>query len=187
MRKIKKLLASFLVVAMISAIATVPASANTFIYEKEANALYTLGLYKGISEVKFEPDLGTNLDRQTGVVMLLRMFGQEEEAKELTYEEADEILSVFKDSGNIANWSKRQVAYAVEKGYVKGYAEDSTFRPTAGLNGKAYCSLILQQLGYDGDFQYNKAATKLSEVGGLISIQVNLFNSDTTINKDFLV
>lgn len=187
MRKIKKLLASLMAMAMISAIATVPASANTFIYEKEANALYTLGLYKGISEVKFEPDLGTNLDRQTGVVMLLRMFGQEEEAKELTYEEADEILSVFKDSGNIANWSKRQVAYAVEKGYVKGYAEDSTFRPTAGLNGKAYCSLILQQLGYDGDFQYNKAATKLSEVGGLTSIQANLFNSDTTINKDFLV
>jgi len=187
MKIIKKLVGIIIVASIISSIATVPVSANTYIYEKEANILYKLGLYKGISETRFDPDLGTALDRQTGVVMLLRIFGQEEEAKLLTYEKANAILTKFKDADKIADWSKRQVAYAVDKGYVKGYSEDSTFRPTSGLNGKAYCSLILQQLGYDGDFQYDKAAIKLSEVGGLTTIQANLFNSDTTLIKDSLV
>lgn len=187
MKIFRKILGVIIAASMISSIAMVPVSANTYIYEKEANALHKLGLYKGINESWFDPDLGTALDRQTGVVMLLRMFGQEEEAKQLTYDRANTILSRFKDSEKIADWSKRQVAYAVEKGYVKGYSEDSTFRPTSGLNGKAYCSLILQQLGYDGDFQYDKAATKLSEVGGLTSIQANLFNSNETLIKDSLV
>lgn len=187
MKRIKKAFSALMAFAIFTSIAVTSVSANSFIYEKEAYALYKLGLYKGINETWFDPDLGTALDRQTGVVMLLRMFGQEEEAKKLTTEEANAILSKFKDSGTIASWSRKQVAYAVEKGVVKGYSEDSTFRPTVGLNGKAYCSLILQQLGYDGDFQYNKAASKLSEVGGLTAIQGNLFNSDTTLIKDSLV
>jgi len=187
MKIFKKILGMIVAASIISSIVYTPALANTYIYEKEANILYKLDLYKGINETWFDPDLGTSLDRQTGVVMLLRIFGQEEEAKSLTYEKANAILSKFKDANKIADWSKRQVAYAVEKGYVKGYSEDSTFRPNVGLNGKAYCSLILQQLGYDGDFQYDKAATKLSEVGGLTTIQANLFNSDAILIKDSLV
>lgn len=187
MKRVKKAITALLAVAIVSSITVMPASASTFIYEKEANALYELDLYKGINESWFDPDLATALDRQTGVVMLLRMFGQEEEAKKLTKEKANSILSKFRDSGSIADWSRKQVAYAVDKGFVKGYSEDSTFRPSTGLNGKAYCSLILQQLGYDGDFQYDKAASKLSEIGGLTSIQGNLFNSNATLIKDSLV
>lgn len=187
MKRLKKVLTSLLAIAMVSSIAVMPASANTFIYEKEANALNKLGLYKGISEARFDPDLSATLDRQTGVVMLLRLFGQEEEAKKLTNEKANSILSKFRDSGSIAGWSKKQVAYAVDKGFVKGYSENSTFRPSIALNGKAYCSLILQQLGYDGDFQYDKAASKLSEIGGLTSMQGNMFSSDAKLIKDSLV
>ena len=187
MKIFKKVLISLLAIAMVSSIAVMPVSASAFIYEKEANALNKLGLYKGINESWFDPDLAANLDRQTGVVMLLRMFGQEDEAKKLTNEKANSILNKFRDSGSIADWSKKQVAYAVDKGFVKGYSEDSTFRPSTALNGKAYCSLILQQLGYNGDFQYDRAASKLSEIGGLTSIQGNMFNSDTTLTKDSLV
>ncbi len=187
MRSFNKILSALVATAMSASIAIMPVSAKTFVYENEANALYKLGLYKGINETYFEPDLGTGLDRQTGVVMLLRMFGQEDEAENLTYESADRILSKFKDASSIASWSKRQVAYAVEKGFVKGYSEDSTFRPANPLNGKAYCSLILQQLGYDGDFQYDRAASKLYEIGGLTSVQANTFNSDAGLIKDYLV
>ncbi len=187
MKNFNKILSALVATAMSASIAIVPVSAKTFVYENEASALYKLGLYKGVNETYFDPDLEAGLDRQTGVVMLLRMFGQEDEAKAYTYERADRILSKFRDAGNIATWSKRQVAYAVEKGYVKGYSEDSTFRPTNPLNGKAYCSLILQQLGYDGDFQYDRAATKLSDVGGLTSVQANTFNSDAGLIKDYLV
>lgn len=187
MKNLKKMLAALLVVAMIASIAVVPAFAETFSYESQATALNKLGLYKGISETEFVPDLGTALDRQTGVVMLLRMFGQEEEALLLSDEQAAEKLAKFKDAGTIEGWAKKQVAYAVDKGFVKGYPEDATFRPAAGLNGKAYCSLLLQQLGYDGDFDYHSAALKLSEIGGLTDAEATLFNSDAQIKKDTLV
>ncbi|NLL06771.1 MAG: hypothetical protein GX270_13530 [Clostridiaceae bacterium] len=187
MKNLKKMLASLVVVAMMASMALVPAFAATLSYEKEAEQLNKVGLYLGISETEFIPDLETLLDRQTGVVMLLRMFGQEEEAKLLSDEEANSMLAKFTDAGTIADWAKKQVAYAVDKGVVKGYAEDSTFRPSAGLNGKAYCSLLLQQLGYDGDFDYHQAATKLAQVGGLNASQAALFNSDAQINKDSLV
>lgn len=187
MKNLKKMLASLVVVAMMASMALVPAFAATNSYEKEAVQLNKVGLYMGISETEFVPDLETLLDRQTGVVMLLRMFGQEDEAKLLTDEQANSMLAKFTDAGTIADWAKKQVAYAVDKGVVKGYAEDSTFRPSAGLNGKAYSSLMLQQLGYDGDFDYNQAATKLAQVGGLNASQAALFNSDAQINKDALV
>jgi len=187
MKNLKKMLASLVVVAMMASMAIVPAFAATLSYEKQAEQLNKVGLYMGIDPDKFVPDLETLLDRQTGVVMLLRMFGQEEEAKLLSDEQANSMLAKFTDAGTIADWAKKQVAYAVDKGVVKGYAEDSTFRPAAGLNGKAYCSLLLQQLGYNGDFDYHQAATKLSQVGGLNASQAAMFNSDTQINKDSLV
>jgi len=187
MKRLKKILTTLIAVAMTASIAVMPVTASGYTYENEAAALNKLGLYKGVSLNEFDPDLGRLLDRQTGVVMLLRIFGQEEDAKGYTEERADSILSKFRDSDSIADWAKRQVAYAVERGYVKGYLEDSTFRPTNALNGKAYCSLILQQLGYNGDFQYDRAASKLSEVGGLTALQGNLFNSDTGLKKDSLV
>lgn len=186
MKNLKKMLSSLVVAAMIASMAMVPAfAANS--YEKEAEQLYKAKLYMGTSETEFVPDLGTLLDRQTGVVMILRMFGQEEEAKLLSDEQANSMLAKFTDAGTIADWAKKQVAYAVDKGVVKGYAEDSTFRPSAGLNGKAYCSLMLQQLGYNGDFDYHMAATKLAQAGGLNASQVALFNTDSQINKDSLV
>ena len=186
MKNLKKVLASLLVVALMASMAIVPAFAEAFSYEKEAVQLNQVGLYLGIREDVFDPDLGTALDRQTGVVMLLRIFGQEEEAKLLTNEQADALLAKFTDAGTIADWAKKQVAYAVDKGVVKGY-EDSTFRPTAGLNGKAYASLLLQQLGYDGEFDYHQAAIKLSQIGGLTASQATVFNSDAQLNKDALV
>lgn len=188
MKNLKKVLASLVVVAMMASMAIMPAFAETFNYQAEAEKLYAVGLYKGISTDPNNPDLDlqTLLDRQTGVVMLLRLFGQEEEAKLLSDEQANSLLAKFTDAGEIADWAKRQVAYAVEKGFVKGY-EDSTFRPTAGLNGKAYASLLLQQLGYDGEFDYHQAAIKLSQVGGLTASQATTFNSDAQLNKDALV
>lgn len=187
MKYFKKIIAALSVVAISATIAVFPVSAIKFVYEKEAEALYILGLYSGISLNSFLPELAAQMDRQTGVVMLLRLFGQEQEAKLLTDEKTDSILSKFTDANSIAAWSKKSVAYAVEKGYIRGYLEDSTFRPTDALNGKAYCSLILQQLGYDGDFQYHNAAFRLSEVGGLTTLESKNFNNDNVLIKDSLV
>ena len=165
----------------------VPAFADSFSYEKEAEILYKLGLYKGTSVDDYVPNLEGKLDRQTGVVMLLRLFGQEEEALEIPMADAAAKLAAkFSDAADIADWAQRQVAYAVEKGYVKGYP-DGTFGPNADLNGLAFASLILQQLGYDGDFVFDQAAYKLQEFGGLTEEQAKIFNSKEGINRDSMV
>ncbi|WP_265447800.1 Ig-like domain-containing protein [Acetivibrio straminisolvens] len=186
MKNLKKLLAVLVVISMVSTF-LVPAFADSFSYEKEAEELYKLGLYKGTSETEYVPNLEGKLDRQTGVVMLLRLFGQEDEALEIPMEEAAATLAAkFSDAADIADWAQRQVAYAVEKGYVKGYP-DGTFGPNADLNGLAFCSLILQQLGYDGDFVYDEAAYKLQQFGGLTEEQAKIFNSKEGINRDSMV
>jgi len=186
MKNLKKVLAVLVVISVISTL-LVPAFADSFSYEKEAEILYRLGLYKGTSETEYVPNLEGKLDRQTGVVMLLRLFGQEDDALEIPMDEAAQTLAAkFKDAADIADWAQRQVAYAVEKGYVKGYP-DGTFLPNADLNGLAFCSLILQQLGYDGDFVFDEAAYKLQEFGGLTAEQAEAFNNKNGINRDSMV
>ena len=188
MKNLKKMLAVLVVISMISTF-FVPALAaeDSYTYEAEAEKLYELGLYKGTSTTVYEPNLGGKLDRQTGVVMLLRLFGQEEEALQMATEDAaTKLAAKFTDAAEVADWAQRQVAYAVEKGYVRGLP-DGTFAPTADLNGKAYCSLILQQLGYDGDFTYDTAAFDLSSKGGLTEAQAQIFNSNAGINRDSMV
>lgn len=186
MNSLKKMIAMLVAVAMLATFVVPAFAADGFTYETQAKNLYDLGLYKGTDSTTYVPNLGGKLDRQTGVVMLLRLFGQEEDALALTTEDAAAKLASFTDAATIADWAQKQVAYAVNKGYVKGYP-DGTFKPAADLNGKAYSSLILQQLGYDGDFDYATAALYLKEVGGLNAAEGGLFNADSGINRDALV
>nr|MBP7176504.1 S-layer homology domain-containing protein [Thermoclostridium sp.] len=156
-------------------------------YENEAGQLNKAGLYNGISKEKFDPDLRSALDRQTGVIMLLRMFGQEDEALLLSDADANAKLAKFTDGGTVAAWAKKQVAYAVDKGLVKGIEIKGKFyfQPSAPLVGKAYALLILQQLGYSGDFNYNESLTELANGGGLTAIQAVSF--DKALIKDEVV
>ena len=95
----------------------VPAlAADSYTYEAEAEKLYELSLYKGTSTTVYEPNLGGKLDRQTGVVMLLRLFGQEERTLQMATEDAaTKLAAKFTDAAEVADWAQRQVAYAVER------------------------------------------------------------------------
>lgn len=187
MMNLKKMSAALVASAMVASMAVSPAFAATFTYENEANALHTAGLYAGTSETEFVPNLEAKLDRETGVTMLLRMFGQEDEAKLLSEADANAKLAKFTDGGTVSAWAKKQVAYAVDKGFVKGIENKGSFsfQPKAPLVGKAYASLILQQLGYNGAFNYNEALTALSNAGGLTAAQAVSF--DKEFIKDDLV
>ena len=78
MRNLKKLVALFVAIAMISTL-MVPAFADSsFKYEEEAKDMYDLGLFLGESETEYVPNLGELLSRETGAVMLLRIFAQED-------------------------------------------------------------------------------------------------------------
>ena len=118
---------------------------SAYTYTAEAQKLNDLGLYKGIGTETFDPDLGTALNRETGVIMLLRIFGLEAEAEAIT--DADATIAMFTDAASISAWAKNAVAYAVTNGLVVGYP-DGTFGPKVALNGKAYATLILNNSGF---------------------------------------
>lgn len=186
MRNLKKLVALFVTIAMITTLIVPALADSSFTYEGEAEDLYDLGLFKGESETEYLPNLGDMLSREAGAIMFLRLTGEEDDALEMSDGDASAKLAIFSDGAEISNWAKKQVAYATDKGYIKGYP-DGTFAPKAALNGKAYSSLVLQLLGYDGDFNYHEAATSLSEVGGLTSSEAATFNTDNAINRDAAV
>lgn len=188
MKKVKKFLVTVILAAILMQAVpfTVAVWAGGYNYESQANALNKLGLYKGISETEYIPDLGSAVNRETGVVMLLRIFGQEEEALLLSNADANAKLANFKDGGTVSEWAKKQVAYAIDKGFVKG-TPNKTFEPSASLNGKAYCSLILRELGHDVDAEsYNVAPQKLSEIGGLTSAEAVRLGEKNLIRDDLV-
>ncbi len=157
------------------------AYADGFKYENQAKTLNDLGLYQGISEQRFEPDLGSTLNRETGIVMLIRLFGLEIEASNIT--NADEILSKFSDAGEISTWAKNAVACAVQKGLVVGYP-NGAIGAKQPLNGKAYCSLILRQLGYTPD--YHQAPSELAAKGGILPQEAQLYTNKNLIKDDLV-
>lgn len=156
-------------------------SAEGFNYRAEAQKLNDLGLYNGISTTAYNPDLSALLDRETGVLMLLRTFGLESEAEAIT--DADRTLAKFSDASKISGWAKKAVAYAVKKGLVQGYP-DGTFGPRAAMKAEAYCTLILRQLGYTPD--YDNAPLELADKGILSPEEAAKF-VDKDLIKDDLV
>jgi hypothetical protein len=190
MRNLKKYLAVALTVAMMTlAIAPAAVFANSE-YSDEAQALYELGLYKGLSETEFVPDLDSTLDRQTGAVMILRMFGLEEEALLLSYEEAREILrGKFSDADEVAEWAVRQVAYATEQGVIAGFP-GGTFGPTLLLTGRQYLALTLNMLGYDQELRnkgFDSAGELFYEVSEITISQELAYDQPNAIQKSVLV
>lgn len=164
MRNLRKLTAVFLAALMLTSMNAVFANDSTTANADKAALLRDLGLYKGISTSTFDPDLDTVLDRETGVVMFLRIFGLESEVETIT--DADVILAQFSDAATISGWAKNAVAYAVKNGLVQGYT-DGSFGPKVALKAETYCSLILIQLGYIPD--YKNAPSELADKGGLTS------------------
>ena len=183
MMKVKKILAMFIAVCVLATF-TIPAfAADNFIYKSEAQVLNNLGIYNGISATSFNPDLGTILDRQTGVVLLLRLFGLETKALSITSEDETLALRSYTDANLIGLWARKQVAYAIKNGLLQGMTS-TTIGPNSNLNGKMYCTLILRQLGYTP--VYNDAPAKLADAGGITVVQAFKFMNKILIKDDFV-
>ncbi|MDD3269450.1 MAG: S-layer homology domain-containing protein [Syntrophomonadaceae bacterium] len=174
----------YLLLVLIATLIPISSSAaESFYNEAQAAALNHLGLYNGISNTSFNPDLGASLNRETGVVMLLRLLGLQDDALAMTDAQANTILLKFTDAARISSWAKKSVAYAVQNGLVFGFP-DGTFAPQANLVGEAYCSLILRQLGYTPN--YDTAAAELANAGGLTSAQAMRFSNKALIKDDLV-
>jgi len=187
MKNLKRLLSVLIVVAMLVT-AMLPASAaSSYNYEDEARALYDLGLYAGISKTEYQPDLGSKLTREQGVVLLVRFMGAEDEANALSEAEADTELTFFKDKASISSWAKKSVAYALRKKWVSGFP-DGTFKPQGELLGKQFATMYLVAMGYTPDSTIYQsaafyAANLSTEVGGITLAEASAWN-DKVMTRD---
>ncbi|WNS41217.1 clostripain-related cysteine peptidase [Paenibacillus sp. MMS20-IR301] len=155
-----------LIILLIFLLAAAPSAAAQS--SNYAEGLNHLGLFSG-TENGYE--LSRVPTRAESLVMMLRLWGKEDEALKSTYK------NPFKDTG----WESRYVSYAYAKGVVNGINEYSFGgnRPTS-LN--QYCSMVLRVLGYSetkGDFTYETAVSFASLVLGIDLTKDPEFNRGT--------
>jgi hypothetical protein len=123
--------------------------------EDKAITLYYLGLFKG-TDTSFDLDRAPT--RTEAVVLLLRMLGKEQEAKDSSY------IHPFND---VPAWADKYIAYAYNKGLANGYTA-TTFGASDNAVPEQFLTFALRALEYsdkDGDFTYKEAIKKAEEVG----------------------
>ena len=155
------------------------ASNNEPKYYDQASALYELGLFKGTgTNADGTPifDLTAPANRIQGLVMLIRLLGEEQDALAYTG------TCPFTD---VPAWAKQYAGYAYAKGYTKGTTA-TTFGADDALLGKAYLTFVLRALGHsdaNGDFSYNEAITFAVSLGLIAEGQCegNLLRDDCAL------
>lgn len=182
MRKLRKYVASTVVAAMMLAI-TLPAFAAVSAPATSADALYDLGLYKGTSTTSFNPDLASQLTRETAATLVVRMAGQEKQANALSDVAAKEIINGagITDTNSIATWALGHVAIAVQDGVIQGFP-DKTFKPQEKLSGQQLMAMFMQKLGYT-NFQFATVVEEFGTVAGLTSAEKTLLGNPSMITK----
>ena len=150
-----------LVLAAVLCLSAVPALAaegrGAADAETAAEALYDLGLFKGIGRRAdgapvFALDAAPN--RAEAITMLVRLLGKEDEAR------AGSWTTPFTD---VPNWAAPYVGYAYAKGLTKGISR-TQFGSTQAVTDSQYLTFVLRALGYSSqtDFRWN-AAWELSD------------------------
>jgi hypothetical protein len=146
-------------------------------YTKYAEGLHELGLFQGTST-------GYALDRKStrieGLVMLVRLMGEEENAK------AYQGIHPFRD---VPKWADRYVAYAYGKGYTRG-SSATTFGPSDLMTGNQYLTFLLRALGYDdtaGDFVWSSAVKTAADKGILSTADANEILRSRYFYRDHVV
>ena len=141
----KRFLTVFFTALLLTAALCVTASASD--YDDAAQDLSAIGMFRGTAS-GFELDRAPK--RSEAAIMLVRLYGAEEEAK-AAYD-AGEISHPFTD---VSEFTSPYVAWLYNKGITKG-ATATTFGSAGPCSAKMYCAFLLRALGYeDGvDFQY---------------------------------
>ena len=106
---------------------------------EEANNLKRLGLFCGTNN-GFE--LERTPTRLEGLVMLIRLMGEDEDAQKCNE------VHPFED---VPTWGNGYVAWAYSKGYTTGTSK-TQFSPDNSMKANEYFAFILRALGYGKDF-----------------------------------
>lgn len=146
-------------------------------YNALAEALKTMGLFRG-SDVSFGSgyDLESTPTRIQGLVMFLRLIGEEQAA--LNYPGSGITFA------DVPEWAIPYVAYAYDKGYTKGQEIDSQWRVVFGsdypLAARDYMTFLLRALGHaEGSaFTWENAIADAQRLGVLSEGEVQLLNEE---------
>lgn len=166
MRNLRKLTAVVIAIALVltSMTAAFAATGATPVNGDKAIVLNELGLYAGVSSTTFDPDLESNLTREQGTILLLKLFGLDAKAAALTDAEVATALTGKTDAAKVSDWAKKAVAYAVANKIMSGKS-DATVNPSDKITGAEFATLIVKTMGYDVA-DWTKAVTQLSEIKG---------------------
>ncbi len=166
----KKQISCLLVSLFLIAGLSLPISASDSSALEKAEALYSLGLFKG-------SDSGYELERQAtrgeAAVMLIRVLGQDEKSK------AQQYSHPFTDIPSGARaWAGYQIAWLYENNLVNGIG-GAKYGFYESITDQQFITMLLRALGYSdsrGDFKYTDAA------GFAVSINMIDENYKASIN-----
>ena len=162
----KRFLTCLAAVLALSATLCVGAAASDF--DAVAEDLSAIGMFRGTSD-GFELDRAPT--RSEAAIMLVRLYGAEETAKEAY--DAGTLRCPFTD---VSAFSAPYVAWLYENGIANGTSA-TTFGSSQPCSAKMYCAFLLRALGYeDGtDFAYADTLTFAQSKGIYDSL---LFSGD---------
>ena len=152
-------------------------SGYTAQYTIYADALSDLGLFSG-SNAGYELERAST--RAEGLVMLLRLLGEEKQAAAYTGNHP------FQD---VPAWADRYVAYAYSKGYTSGMSA-TEYGSQRSLSLNDYMTFLLRALGYNdsqGDFAWKTAADTAVTKGILTQTHQQQIVSRGTLYRDDIV
>ena len=153
----KKSFITIVIVFVLAGALLVSASAASFGHL--ADDLNALGLFRGTNNGY---DLESAPNRGQALVMLIRLYGLEEEAL------ACESGHPFADLTSAQDWLSPYVAFAYENGFTTGTSA-TTFSPNDLCSAQMYVTFVLRALGYSdapgGDFTYADAIDFGTEAG----------------------
>ncbi len=132
----KRILALVCVLALLFSAAAVYAASYTSKQLRIANALNHIGLFLGTGSGY---ELNRALTRTEGMVLLVRMLGQERNVKNGRYG------CPFTD---VDDWAVNYVGYAYENGITNGYS-DTVLGAEDPMTDYMFVTLTLRALGYD--------------------------------------
>ena len=128
---------------------------------------------------------GYGLDREAtrmeGVIMLIRLMGKEDAAREMQQQPCS-----FSD---VPFWAAGYANYAVEANISNGIGEN-LFGSNDKMTARQFNAMMLRTIGYsdkDGDFQWDQAIEKASELSVLPADLAESFQTNTSYTKRDLV
>ena len=142
----KRIVCILLLAALCAALCLLASAAST---QSSAEALSAIGVFRG-TDTGFELDRAPK--RSEAAVMLVRLYGAEEEALSLY---ADGAISHPFEDGN--TWAAPYLAWLYSRGLVKGMSE-TRYGVDAPCRARDYALFLLRALGYqDGaDFEWTE-------------------------------